>query len=213
DRALPRVRLPRGEAVQRRAVRAPLVREARHRAVNDEAPLRGLRGSRPVSRILSRVTIHLCSYPVPRRAASSEPVRLAPDGVWQAAASPRSLVGSYPTVSPLPAAPPEITPSAVCFLCHCPSAFAASRKRASCPAVSGLSSNARARPRSPGLQAQLYGRLGRVAASVERHGAFGAAHLRPVVEHELAAHRALERGSAEDREELLLERPVQRRDA
>jgi hypothetical protein len=40
--------------------------------------------------------------------------------------SPRSLVGSYPTVSPLPAASPENTPSAVCFLCHFPSAFAAS---------------------------------------------------------------------------------------
>src|SRR4051812_20384651 len=68
----------------------------------------GLFRSRPVSRILSRVTIHLCSYPAPRRAASAEPVRLAPDGVWLAAASPRSLVGSYPTVSPLPASPPEL---------------------------------------------------------------------------------------------------------
>ncbi len=46
-----------------------------------EAPSRGLLGSRPVSRILSRVTIHLCGYPAPRRAASAEPVRLAPDGV------------------------------------------------------------------------------------------------------------------------------------
>ena len=41
----------------------------------------GLLRSRPVSRILSRVTIHLCGYPAPRRAASAEPVRLAPDGV------------------------------------------------------------------------------------------------------------------------------------
>ena len=64
--------------------------------------------SRPVSRIPSGVTIHLCSYPAPPRAASTEPVRLAPDGVWRAAASPRSLVGSYPTVSPLPASPPEL---------------------------------------------------------------------------------------------------------
>lgn len=45
----------------------------------DEAPLRGLRGSRPVSRILSRMAIHLghrllggaSSYPAPGRAASS----------------------------------------------------------------------------------------------------------------------------------------------
>src|SRR5712691_12394245 len=52
-----------------------------------------------------------------------------------------TLVGSYPTVSPLPAASPENTPSAVCFLCHFPSAFAASLTGASCPAVSGLSSS------------------------------------------------------------------------
>ena len=49
-----------------------------------KAPSPGLFGSRPVSRILSRVTIHLCGYPAPRRAASTEPVRLAPDGVWRA---------------------------------------------------------------------------------------------------------------------------------
>src|SRR5438876_1067374 len=49
-----------------------------------EAPLPGLLRSRPVSRILSRVTIHLCGYPAPRRAVLAEPVRLAPDGVWRA---------------------------------------------------------------------------------------------------------------------------------
>src|SRR4051812_40105257 len=92
------------------------------------------------------MTIHLCGYPAPRRAALAEPVRLAPDGVWRAAVSPRSLVGSYPTVSPLPATSPENTSPAVCFLCHFPSAFAASLGGASCPAVSGLSSTlARAR--------------------------------------------------------------------
>src|SRR5205085_8317187 len=48
------------------------------------------------------------TYPVARRAESTRPVRLAPDGVWRAAVSPRSLVGSYPTVSPLPAASPEM---------------------------------------------------------------------------------------------------------
>jgi hypothetical protein len=57
-----------------------------------------------------------------------------------------TLVGSYPTVSPLPAASPENTPPAVCFLFHFPSAFAAwlsgfhTSSPASCPAVSGLSS-------------------------------------------------------------------------
>ena len=36
-----------------------------------------------------------------------------------------TLVGSYPTVSPLPAAPPELRRPAVSFLFHFPSAFAA----------------------------------------------------------------------------------------
>src|SRR6185437_13163932 len=38
---------------------------------------------------------------------------------------------------------------AVCFLCHFPSAFAASLTGASCPAVSGLSSTGRARRGHP----------------------------------------------------------------
>ena len=123
-----------------------------------------------------------------------------------------TLVGSYPTVSPLPAASPENTPSAVCFLCHCPSAFAASLTGASCPAVSGLSStpHLRATPRSPGLQRRILpGCRCRFAAPVQGHLALGAAHRRPVVQHELPAHRALERGAAQQREQLLLERPVQ----
>src|SRR6266487_2801633 len=68
-----------------------------------------------------------------------------------------TLVGSYPTVSPLPAASPENTPPAVCFLCHFPSAFAASLTGASCPVVSGLSSTPRLRatPRSPGLHVEF----------------------------------------------------------
>src|SRR5260370_10804433 len=60
----------------------------------------GLFFSRPVSRILSWVTIHLCSYPVPRRAASTEPVRLAPDGVWLAAVSPRRWWALTPPFHP-----------------------------------------------------------------------------------------------------------------
>src|SRR5436190_15925885 len=60
----------------------------------------GLRGSRPVSRILSRVTIFLCGYPAPRRAASTEPVRLAPDGVWLAAVSPRRWWALTPPFHP-----------------------------------------------------------------------------------------------------------------
>src|SRR4029079_17983887 len=56
----------------------------------------GLPGSRPVSRILSRVAIHLCGYPAPRRAASAEPVRLAPDGVWRARPVARAAGGAFP---------------------------------------------------------------------------------------------------------------------
>src|SRR4051794_39838315 len=56
----------------------------------------GASRSRPVSRILSRVAIHLCSYPAPRRAASTEPVRLAPDGVWLAAHVAASAGGLLP---------------------------------------------------------------------------------------------------------------------
>src|SRR5947207_14809149 len=53
-----------------------------------------------ISRILSRVTIPLGSYPGPRRAASAGPVRLAPDGVWQAAASPRRWWALTPPFHP-----------------------------------------------------------------------------------------------------------------
>src|SRR5436189_638477 len=60
----------------------------------------GLRGSKPVSRILSWVTILLCGYPAPRRAASTEPVRLAPDGVWLAVVSPRRWWALTPPFHP-----------------------------------------------------------------------------------------------------------------
>src|SRR4029079_4719896 len=125
-----------------------------------------------------------------------------------------TLVGSYPTVSPLPKASPENTPSAVCFLCHFPSAFAASLTGASCPVVSGLSSTPRLRgtPRSPGLQAEFYRRRSRVASPEQGHLALRAPHGRAVVQDELPAHRALERSASQEREELLLERPVQRSD-
>src|SRR3954452_23962708 len=63
-------------------------------------PPEGLRGSRPVSRILSRVTIPLGSYPGPRRAASAGPVRLAPDGVWLAVTSPRRWWALTPPFHP-----------------------------------------------------------------------------------------------------------------
>src|SRR6478672_1439556 len=46
------------------------------------------------------MTIPLCSYPGPRRAASAGPVRLAPDGVWLATASPRRWWALTPPFHP-----------------------------------------------------------------------------------------------------------------
>jgi hypothetical protein len=178
----------------------------------------GLLGSRPVSRILSRVAIHLCGYPAPRRAASAEPVRLAPDGVWRAGPVARAAGGLLPHRFTLTGRDSGDSRPAVCFLCHFPSAFAASLAGASCPAVSGLSSTAplsrAAPPRSPGLQAGLYPGpcSGSVHPPVQAHRALRAAHEGALVEDELAADRALERRAAQHGEELLLERPVKWRE-
>src|SRR5919202_1152192 len=69
----------------------------------------GLLVSRPVSRILSRVTIHLGdrfpgrSSGAPGSSAGhlvAEPVRLAPDGVWRAAGSPRRWWALTPPFHP-----------------------------------------------------------------------------------------------------------------
>ena len=65
-------------------------------------------------------------------------------------------------------------------------------------------------PRSPGLRGGLYRRLDALNAAVQAHSALGAADVRPLMKDELAADRALERRSAQYREELLLERPVER---
>src|SRR5690349_20471836 len=71
-----------------------------------------------------------------------------------------TLVGSYPTVSPLPPASPESSsPEAVSFLCHFPSAFAAW----GCPSVlpCGVRTflvalqRAGSASRSPGLRPEL----------------------------------------------------------
>ena len=141
------------------AVTALRVAPARARAVGCldgiEKPRRaGLLVSRPVSRILSRVTIPLCSYPGPRRAASAGPVRLAPDGVWLAAASPRRWWALTPPFHPYR------RPTRRARRRRCP--FCSTFRRlsppglapASCPTVSGLSSKRRrsGAPRSPGLQ-------------------------------------------------------------
>src|SRR3954465_2634164 len=137
----------------------------------------GLLSSRPVSRILSRVAIHLCGYPAPRRAASAEPVRLAPDGVWGAGPVAGAAVGLLPPRFTLTGRDSGDPRPAVCFLCHFPSAFAASRARASCPAVSGLSSTPdsalEGAPRSPGLRTGLYRGSSAFDSPVQLHGALG----------------------------------------
>jgi hypothetical protein len=56
---------------------------------------------------------------------------VAPGGVWRAAPVARDAVGSYPTVSPLPATGCPAA-SAVCSLCHFPSPWARPFGRACC---------------------------------------------------------------------------------
>src|SRR5215213_10487681 len=63
--------------------------------------LAGLFRSRPVSRILSRMTIRLCGLPGSSAGRlRAEPVRLAPDGVWLAAVSPRRWWALTPPFHP-----------------------------------------------------------------------------------------------------------------
>ena len=62
---------------------------------------RGSLFSRPVSRILSRVTISLVQQPGPSAGRlRTGPVRLAPDGVWRAAVSPRRWWALTPPFHP-----------------------------------------------------------------------------------------------------------------
>jgi hypothetical protein len=84
--------------------------------------------SPPVSRILSRTTIHLgaslpvrsCGLPGTRSTGRRRPcLALLRVGFAEPPQSPVMLVSSYLTVSPLPV--PEIGPSAVCSLLHFPS--------------------------------------------------------------------------------------------
>src|SRR5512139_2180151 len=105
------------------------------------------------------MAIHL-GPPVPRRLErrtrslggprQRDLLRLAPDGVWRAAVSPRRWWAltppfhpyrSYDRRSPLCSTFRRLSPPGV--------------SPASCPAVSGLSSDGRSRPRPPGLRSSL----------------------------------------------------------
>src|SRR5512145_1723740 len=114
--------------------------------------------------------------------------------------SPPPLVGSYPTVSPLPARSCTNRP-AVSFLFHFPSAFAAwvapsGTNQRPCPAVSGLSSSAaldeQRHPRSPGLRGGWYLDFGDIGSLGQDRTALRAREAAARVEHELPAHEALE---------------------
>ena len=140
------------------------------------------------------------------------PVCLAPDGVWLAAVSPRRWWALTPPFHPyLRRLRREARRSAVSFLCHFPSAFAAWVAPASCPAVSGLSSSPKpavTRPASRIVAASVPNRPPRAGTS----GTPGHVIMPPRVQDELAADEALEARAAEQRLELLLERAVERRD-
>jgi len=88
--------------------------------------------SRPVGGILSTLLRGLGGHPSERstwgrcsrrntgRAAQSSCLTLLRVGFTEPSGSPRALVRSYRTVSPLPVRRPGAPPSAVCFLWHCP---------------------------------------------------------------------------------------------
>ena len=107
----------------------------------------GLFRSRPVSRILSRVTISLCGVPGSSAGhVNGACFALHRTGFGEPAMSPRPLVGSYPTVSPLPASVALGRRSPFCSTFRRLSPPGPLQRRpASCPAVSGLSSSRRRR--------------------------------------------------------------------
>ena len=103
---------------------------------------RGLFCSRPVSRILSRVTISLCGVPGLGGPRQRSLLRLAPDGVWRAGRVATTAGGLLPHRFTLTAEPPEYaagrrSPFCSTFRRLSPPGL----PRASCPAVSGLSSS------------------------------------------------------------------------
>src|SRR5436190_8485306 len=146
----------------------------------------GLRGSKPVSRILSWVTILLCGYPAPRRAASTEPVRLAPDGVWRAAVSPRRWWALTPPFHPYLR---RLARSVAGGLLSVPLSVGfrrlgfPQRPALRCPDFPRAANG----PRSPGLHAGLYPGLGVPGLRAQARAALRARDRRARVEDELAA--------------------------
>ena len=124
--------------------------------------------------------------------------------------SPRSLVGSYPTVSPLPAVSRRRSAFCATFRRLSPPGISP----ASCPAVSGLSSERRLRSAARGHPACTAKGSSISGTSRPRRGSTGTRGRRSrrrSVQDELAAHEALEAGAADERDELLVERARERR--
>ena len=123
----------------------------------------GFSFSRPLSRILSRVTIPLGRELPHGSSGVPDPSAGRVNGIcftlhrtgFGSRRVATALVGSYPTVSPLPPRPPENASAAVSFLFHFPSAFAAWDFPSVLPCgVRTFLGPPRGGPRSPGLHAQ-----------------------------------------------------------
>jgi hypothetical protein len=169
------------------------------------------------------MTIPLGSYPGPRWATSAGPVRLAPDGVWQAAASPRRWWALTPPFHPYRrqlrrsagggflSVPLSVgfrrlalrqRPALWCPDFPRPAADAADRGHPACGRIVALilcELSTRFCPdRQHVLERSLVGELA---------GALGAEHTAPArVHHELATREAFERCSTQERGQLLVER-------
>src|SRR4051794_7564748 len=141
------------------------------------------------------------------------PVRLAPDGVWRAAASPRRWWALTPPFHPYRRRLRRYVVGGLLFV-----PLSVGFRRLACASV--LPCGVRTfldrprvlgRPRSPGLHRGFYPRFDR-ALVADLAAALRAEHASAARVHdELAAGEAFEGGAAEQRGQLLVEGPVQRR--
>ena len=149
-------------------------------------------------------------------------LRLAPNGVWRATVSPRRWWALTPPFHPYRSCDRR-SPLCSTFRRLSPPGVSP----ASCPAVSGLSSDARGRPRPSGLHTATRGGrstapghderspsrtrgqhdLGHLPSVREQRAALGAGEDAAEAHDELAAAQALEARAAREREQLLVERP------
>src|SRR5437868_3818781 len=135
-------------------------------------------------------------------------LRLAPDGVWLAAVSPRRWWALTPPFHPYLRRLRRVS-IAEGGLLSVP--LSVGFRRLGFPQRPALwcpdFPRAPEGPRSPGLRAQLYPRLER--AGPQRRAALGTLDRASRMQDELAADEALQADAAQERDELLLQRPVQ----